>query len=417
MRSIAEIDKEIAEVQERIARRNEGMPLKSEPAYRAARFDYIVDGDRSGLDAYQNALNAAIQNKLSRDAQERLVKLGKEQADDENMAQWQKDYTFAKSAQAEAYANPKSTPRERENADANVRYHEAVGAKKGYMKKYAEMTKAPEGEKKPEAPKDETPAAEVKPVRGFEQIMGDVDKLTGMEGAVDPAEIDKLYNELLDYKGNDFTTRETNQALAKLNNKKKSNADARWNEYNSRVKAALGEKNYGKRKAALEPLKEELANYKGQEKYAEVEKSINDGLKKPSPDALNEKVILDNFTDNDAIAIKGELEKKKGDKVIPRVVMAGNKDRTVKFKLKANGDLIVTNEKGGLLHTWPEKKLESWDNGKTPLDELKNNLKNMTEQNTSAAIMVRPPNQVANVLKDSTLFPKGRVLTTSSEDW
>ena len=202
-----------------------------------------------------------------------------------------------------------------------------------------------------------------------------------------------------------------------VNAKKKAIGDSAWNEYNSRVKAALGEKNYDKRKAALEPLKEELSKYKGQEKYAELEKSINDGLKKPSPDALNTQVILDNFTVNDAIAIKGELEKKKGDKVIPRVVTAGNKDRTVKFKLKTNGDLIVTNEKGGLLYTWPKNKLESWDNGKTPLDELKNNLKNVTEQNTSAAIMVRPPNQVANVLKDSTLFPKGRVLTTSSEDW
>ena len=92
-------------------------------------------------------------------------------------------------------------------------------------------------------------------------------------------------------------------------------------------------------------------------------------------------------------------------------------DADCEVKLKANGDLIVTNEKGGLLYTWPKNILESWDNGKTPLDELKNNLKNITEQNTSAAIMVRPPNQVANVLKDSTLFPKGRVLTTSSEDW
>ena len=216
MRSIAEIDADIAEVEARLAKRNEGMPQRSNPEYRAARFDYIVDGDRSGLDAYQNALNAAIQNKLSRESQERMLKDGKAKADEEAMDQWQKDYTFAKSALNEANANPKSTPKQKEDAEATVRYYEAVGAKKGYLTKYANMTKAPE------TPKAETPA---KPVRGFEQIMGDVDQITGTEGPVDPAVIDKLRDELLDYKGSDFTTRETNQAIAKLDNKKKSDSD------------------------------------------------------------------------------------------------------------------------------------------------------------------------------------------------
>lgn len=233
MRSIAEIDADIAEVQKRIAARNEGNPQRNSPEYRAARFDYIVDGDRSGLDSYQNALNAAIQNKLNRDAQERMLKEGKQQADDEQMEQWQKDYSFAKSAREEINANPKSTPKQKEDAEATVRYYEAVGAKKGYMKKYSEMTKAPE------TPNVETPAADVKPVRGYEQIMGDVDKLTGMEGPVDPAEIDKLYEELLDYKGSDFTTRESNQALAKLENKKKTDSDKAGSDAMGKDAAAL----------------------------------------------------------------------------------------------------------------------------------------------------------------------------------
>ena len=357
MRSIEEIDADIAEVQKRIAARNEGTPLRNSPEYRAARFDYIVDGDRSGLDAYQNALNAAIQNKLSRESAEKMAKAGKEQADEEAMDQWQKDYSFAKSALEEINANPKSTQKQKDDAAATVRYYKAVGDKKGYTKRYDAMTK------EPETPKDETPAAEVKPVRGFEQIMGDVDKLTGMEGAVDPAEIDKLYNELLDYKGNDFTTRETNQALAKLNNKKKSNADARWNEYNSRVKAALGEKNYGKRKAALEPLKEELANYKGQEKYAEVEKSINDGLKKPVASPVVG--YIKNLKAKDLMSSYTTLRKAKNKTVTENAPIGEN---SYPYKVTYNNDNSLTVSGGGYSRTFNASDFseESLGNEKKP---------------------------------------------------
>jgi uncharacterized protein YbaA (DUF1428 family) len=302
---------------------------------------------------------------------------------------------------------------EMQKANNMLEYWTKRAARKGLnVSQYQEAPKAAPVASNTPAPAQASAAPKA---RTYEQIAEDIARLANDKEAT-LERVNELEGEL-DSVADSVPYGKVTESKNHLNSKKAELATGRWNEYNSRVKAALGEKDYNKRKAALEPLKEELGNYKGQEKYAEVEKSINDGLKKPSPDALNTQVILDNFTVNDAIAIKGELEKKKGDKVIPRVVTAGNKDRTVKFKLKANGDLIATNEKGGLLYTWPKNKLESWDNGKTPLDELKNNLKNVTEQNTSAAIMVRPPNQVANVLKDSTLFPKGRVLTTSSEDW
>lgn len=137
MRDLAQIDKEIAEVQARIARRNEGMPLKSEPAYRAARFDYIVEGDRSGLDAYQNALNAAIQNKLSRDAQERMLKAGKEQANEEDEIAWRKDMTNARSDLSDvrrriAQGDKGTTQKDLEDAVANFNFHAQRGAKKNY---------------------------------------------------------------------------------------------------------------------------------------------------------------------------------------------------------------------------------------------------------------------------------------------
>lgn len=137
MRDLAQIDKDIAEVQARIARRNEGMPLKSEPAYRAARFDYIVEGDRSGLDNYQNSLNAAIQNKLSRESQEKLLKEGKERANEEDEITWRKDMTNARSDLADvrrriAQGDKGTTQKDLEDAVANFNFHAQRGAKKNY---------------------------------------------------------------------------------------------------------------------------------------------------------------------------------------------------------------------------------------------------------------------------------------------
>lgn len=101
MRSLQEIDAEIAAVKARMAKRAEGLPVRETPEYRAARFDYIVDGNRSGLDLYQNSLQNAMQQKLQRELTERenqknrdnaleIAKLGKEASTDTDRINWQK---------------------------------------------------------------------------------------------------------------------------------------------------------------------------------------------------------------------------------------------------------------------------------------------------------------------------------------
>lgn len=137
MRSIEEIDADIAEVQKRIAARNEGTPQRNSPEYRAARFDYIVDGDRSGLDAYQNALNSAIQNKLNREEQEKLVKLNKKIADEDDEISWRRDMTNARSDLADvrrriAQGDKGTTQKDLEDAVANYNFHAELGARKKY---------------------------------------------------------------------------------------------------------------------------------------------------------------------------------------------------------------------------------------------------------------------------------------------
>lgn len=156
MRSIEEVQKELDEVDALIKAQQEGMPNYGDPGYRAARFDYIVEGDRSGLDAYQNAVNAAIQNKLSRDAQEKLVKIGREQTNEENRYQWQKDYAIAKSAQREIMANKSSSEKDKRDAATNVKYYEDFGAKKGWMPKVDPAVAAADEAKDAEARKAQT---------------------------------------------------------------------------------------------------------------------------------------------------------------------------------------------------------------------------------------------------------------------
>lgn len=113
MRSLQEIDAEIAAVKARMAKRAEGLPVRETPEYRAARYDYIVDGNRQGLDLYQNSLQTAMQNKLQRELTERenqknrdnaleIARMGKEASTDSDRINWQKSLNDSAANLAEA---------------------------------------------------------------------------------------------------------------------------------------------------------------------------------------------------------------------------------------------------------------------------------------------------------------------------
>lgn len=390
MRSIAEIDADIAEVQKRIAARNEGTPQRNTPEYRAARFDYIVDGDRSGLDAYQNALNAAIQNKLSRDAQERMLKAGKEQADEENMAKWQQEYTFAKSAQAEAYANPKSTPRERENADANVRYQEAVGAKKGYMKKYSEMTKAPEGEKKPE-----TPA----PKKTWGQTRANAHTAAYSKNST-KEEVDNALKELNAYSDNDYVAQEAAEARTALNNRSEEIRGTEWKTYKNDVDSAI---KAGDRKRAQELL-DKIGDYGEHDDLTPVKDKLNAFLN-PKQDNLKS-LLLDEYSTRDlsniSISLMSEPEGKR------EKTLHLKDGRTAKLVRLKDGSLDVRNEKGKSV-------------GKIQAKDLKLNY----ELNTGNRVLIRkkpakvndtPKNPIADVLTSGNTAT-GEILPIAGDVW
>lgn len=390
MRSIAEIDADIAAVQQRIAARNEGTPQRNSPEYRAARFDYIVDGDRSGLDAYQSALNAAIQNKLSRDSAEKMANEGKAQASVE-----ENDKIVQQLRDVDAVIDDL---KKRNYSDDSVEMRKAKNEQDYWLKRaerkglnvslYRDTPKVPAATTAP-APAQASAAPKA---RTYEQIAEDIARLANDKEAT-LERVNELEGEL-DSVADSVPYGKVTESKNHLNSKKAELATGRWNEYNSRVKAALGEKDYGKRKAALEPLKEELGNFKGQEKYAEVEKSINDGLKKPEPDPLTKGVVRQNFGDNDVRLIRNELEKGKV-KEIERNIPVGGKRRIVKFIRLTNGDVQVVNEKG--------KQIDLFTN-----DAL-------SEKNTSSSPLIKKENPIATSLKGNTKFPNGRIIVPEED--
>lgn len=64
MRSSAEIAEEIRQLEAQIA---SGMPYGNSAAHNVAVFDHVYSGDRSGVDAFERAVEQAIQNKMQRE--------------------------------------------------------------------------------------------------------------------------------------------------------------------------------------------------------------------------------------------------------------------------------------------------------------------------------------------------------------
>lgn len=106
-KSSAEIAAEIEQLKQQMA---DGVPYENSHAYRAARFDWLLNGKRDGLDAYQRTVDQAMQNKLQREATAAegaanranamaIARMGKEQAAAERKAK-EDEIKSLKAAQA-----------------------------------------------------------------------------------------------------------------------------------------------------------------------------------------------------------------------------------------------------------------------------------------------------------------------------
>ena len=344
------INEQIADLQARMAARDAGMPQRTTPEYRAARFDYIVDGDRSGLDKYDSAVNAAIQNRLNRESTMELAKLNKEQADEEGMDQWQKDYSFAKSAKREIDNDPKSTQKDKDDADATVKYYEAVGRRKGYTNKINSMVAEEEEQNPtPKTPTSNEPVSNWANDSAFAQKVIDTDTST-LE------DIDKAEKGLLAYANNSAVAEELGKLTSGLSNKRnKIDTTEKWNKAQEKARAEIARKDVkisdiDAQMKAIEGFKE----LEGYDKLMTELKNKKTALTPKGPDKDLIAAVKAAWKDEALIVDASKLRRSK-DKSDTRSVSVNGKDVPVKRSVvtdkNGNMELRITDKNGNVLRT------------------------------------------------------------------
>ena len=338
MNELDRINQQIADVQARLAARNSGMPQRNTPEYRAARFDYIVDGDRSGLDAYNIAVANAIQNRLNRESTMELAKLNKAQADEEGMDQWQKDYSFAKNAKREIDNNPKSTEKDKADADATVKYYEAVGRRKGYTQKFDSMISSEQSQ----APA--APAAPAAPVSNWATDSANAQKVIDTDTSTleDIAAAEKA---LQAYADKPEVADDLGKLTSGLSNKRnKIDTTEKWKLAQEKARAEIDKK--GVKIPEIEAQMEAIKGFEGQEGYDKLMTELKNKKTALTPKDNSALIaaVKNNWKDAALKVILSEMRIKGETERNANVTVGG---KTVDVKIKRNGDtLYITDNKG-----------------------------------------------------------------------
>lgn len=348
MNELDRINQQIADVQARIAAKNAGMPQRNTPEYRAARFDYIVDGDRSGLDAYNTAVANAIQNRLNRESTMELAKFNKQQVDEEGMDQWQKDYTFAKNAQREIDNNPKSTQKDKDDAAANVRYYEAVGRHKGYAGRYAEYSAPAPAQESTPAPAATVPASA--PVNNWATDSANAQKVIDTDTSTleDIAAAEKA---LQAYANKPEVAEDLGKLTSGLSNKRnKIDTTEKWKLAQEKARAEIDRK--GVKISDIDAQMKAIKGFEGQEGYDKLMTELKNKKTALTPKDLTplKKAVKQAWSDNALKLILSEMRREGKKERQDNVTVDG---KTVGVKIKLVGDkLIITNDKGNNLREY-----------------------------------------------------------------
>lgn len=346
MNELDRINQQIADVQARIAAKNYDIPQRNTPEYRAARFDYIVDGDRSGMDAYNTAVANAIQNRLNRESTLKLAKLNKEQADEEGMDQWQKDYSFAKSAKREIDNNPKSTEKDKADADATVKYYEAVGRRKGYTNKFNSMVSS-EQSQTPAAPAAPAPAA---PVSNWATDSANAQKVIDTDTSTleDIAAAEKA---LEIYANKPEVADDLGKLKSGLSNKRnKIDTIEKWKLAQEKARAEIDRK--GVKIPDIEAQMEAIKGFEGQEGYEKLMTDLKNKKTALTPKDLTplKNAVKQAWNDSALMLILSEMRREGKKERQDNVTVDG---KTVGVKLKLVGDkLMITDDKGNNLREY-----------------------------------------------------------------
>lgn len=347
MRSVAEIDKDIAEVKARMASEN---PQRTSPEYRAARFDYIVNGDRSGLDAYQTSLQAAIQNKLQRESSEKMMQIQQGMADDDQRYQWRKDYALAQNALREVNSNPTSSEKDKADAQAYVDFYEDYGTKKGWMQKpvSAPATVAPVAQA-PATATVETVPADWQNVSAKAQGVIDTDTST-------PEDIDAAIASLKPFAGNTHVAEDLAKLNSGLENKRNLIETTKaWEKAQEKANSEIDRK--GVKIADLTAQKKEIEKYKDQKGYDTLVTKLDNKIKALTPPDLGpiKTAVKQKWTIAGLRAIIARM-RREGKTEQPYNINVNEKTVPVKVNAFTDGSGTVTTDKGKVLLEVPFNK-------------------------------------------------------------
>lgn len=339
MRSVAEIDKDIAEVKARMASEN---PQRTSPEYRAARFDYIVNGDRSGLDAYQTSLQAAIQNKLQRESSEKMMQVQQGMADDDQRYQWRKDYALAQNALREVNGNPKSSEKDKADAKAYVDFYEDYGAKKGWMQKPVSAPVTVQAAPAATPAVAETVPADWQNVSAKAQGVIDTDTSTSED-------IEAAINSLKPFAGNTHVAEDLAKLNSGLENKRNAIETTKaWEKAQEKANSEIDRN--GVKIADLKSQKKEIEKFKDQKGYDTLVTKLDNKIKALTPADLGpiKAAVNKKWSDAGLRAIIASM-RREGKTERPYNINIDGKTVPVKINAFNDGSGTVTTDKGKIL--------------------------------------------------------------------
>lgn len=361
MRSVAEIENDLNAAKLRLSHMDDSLYSRQSPAYRAARFDYILSGDRSGLDAQQRALEQAYQQAEQRKATEKMAQIQQGQADEDKDDEIIKELSSNRAILEDLKNNPNTAGTAKEKQQqALVNYWTKKASKRGLNVEGGESeedtpeTKTPVATPAKPAAQAEVPQSATQTVpegRSWKQVEADASRLADSENST-IEELEAIKEEIGDYRGNDFTTKESNAVIARIDNRIKAIKDKdvsdNWLKKKDEVDAAIKAKDT----ARLKELQGELGQFSEQKDYATTKQKVDAALK-PKPVSPFPKWVKDNFTLDRATLVwskKGGDFYTKGKQSFNETI--NGKTYTGWMVKRGDGGMDITDDKGNVLKTF-----------------------------------------------------------------
>ena len=308
-----------------------------------------MNGDRSGLDAYQNSLQAAIQNKLQRESSEKLTQIQQGMADDDQRYQWRKDYALAQNALREVNSNPKSSEKDKADAKAYVDFYEDYGAKKGWMQK-------------PVSAQVAAPAAPAAAPAVVETVPADWQNISAKaQGVIDTdtstsEDIEAALASLKPFAGNTHVADDLAKLNSGLENKRNAIETTKaWEKAQEKANSEIDRK--GVKIADLKAQKKEIEKFKDQKGYDTLVTKLDNKIKALTPPDLGpvKAAVRKQWTD---AALRAIIARMRRDGKTERPYNINIDGKTVPVKVNAFGDGsgTVTTDKGKVLLEVPFNK-------------------------------------------------------------